>query len=122
MLDQFARNLFRDDPQAFMYDPLPLALAQEAIRAGAEAQLEASERSFLYMPFMHRESALVHERAVELFTKLGNELNLEYEYKHKAIIDRFGRYPHRNAVLGRESSAEEVAFVAEHGGGLRGGS
>ena len=116
VLDQFARNMFRDDPQAFMYDPLALALAQEAIRAGAEAELEASERSFLYMPFMHSESALVHEHAVELFTKLGNELNLEYEYKHKAIIDRFGRYPHRNAVLGRESSAEEVAFVAEHGG------
>ena len=116
VLDQFSRNMFRDQPQAFSSDPLALALAQEAVRTGADAQLKPPQRTFIYMPFMHSESPLVHLRAVELFTALGNELNLEYEFKHKEIIDRFGRYPHRNAVLGRDSSPEELEFLQQHSG------
>ena len=116
VLDQFARNMFRDQAQAFTYDPLALALAQEAVRAGADKELEQKQRMFLYMPYMHSESLLVHERAVELFTDLGIDMTLEYEHKHKVIIERFGRYPHRNAALGRESTPEEVEFVREHGG------
>jgi uncharacterized protein (DUF924 family) len=67
------------------------------------------------MPYMHSESALVHAQAAELFTQLGNENNLDFELRHKAIIDRFGRYPHRNAILGRSSSAQELAFLSEPG-------
>jgi uncharacterized protein (DUF924 family) len=70
---------------------------------------------FAYMPTMHSESALVHTQAVALFTQLGNQDNLNFELRHKAIIDRFGRYPHRNAILGRSSSAEELAFLSEPG-------
>jgi uncharacterized protein (DUF924 family) len=115
LLDQFSRNMFRDSPRAFAQDPLALALAQEAVRAGADNDLTPSERNFLYMPFMHSESLVVHEVAVELFTKNGIAQNLDYERKHKAVLDRFGRYPHRNAILGRPSTPEEVAFLSEPG-------
>ena len=111
VLDQFSRNLFRDSPLAFAADPLALALAQEAIRIQAQRDLLPPQRAFLYMPFMHSESPLIHQRAVELFSEPGLERNLEFELKHQAIIDRFGRYPHRNAVLGRVSTSEELAFL-----------
>lgn len=110
VLDQFSRNMFRDRPAAFASDPLALALAQEAIAWGADKQIDRDRVSFLYMPFMHSESALIHEEAVKLFASLEN---LEYELKHKAIIDRFGRYPHRNEVLGRVSTPEELEFLQE---------
>ncbi len=113
ILDQFSRNMFRDTPQAFASDPLALALAQEAISANAEDQLNAQERSFLYMPFMHSESRQIHEVAVGLFEKNGIQASLDFELKHKVIIDRFGRYPHRNSILGRQSSAEEIQFLAQ---------
>ena len=115
VLDQFSRNLYRDDARAFACDPLALALAQEMVRAGLDRQLYPVMRAFAYMPYMHSESALIHQQAVALFAQEGLESNLEFEYKHKAIIDRFGRYPHRNRVLGRESSAEELEFLRQPG-------
>ena len=115
VLDQFSRNLFRDSAKAFACDAQALALAQEAIAAGVDASLDAVQRSFLYMPFMHSESLVIHEKAMALFEQNGIASNLEYEIKHKAIIERFGRYPHRNALLGRESTAEELAFLKEPG-------
>lgn len=118
VLDQFSRNMFRDSGEAFACDALALVLAQEAIRAGADASLSATQKAFLYIPFMHSESALIHEQAVELFNQPGMESNYDFELKHKAIIDRFGRYPHRNALLGRESSAEELEFLKQPGSGF----
>jgi uncharacterized protein (DUF924 family) len=90
-------------------------LAQEAISSGADNALSDLERSFLYLPFMHSESLLVHETAVALYKENGIESNYEFELKHKAIIEKFGRYPHRNAILGRESTAEELAFLKTPG-------
>lgn len=113
VLDQFSRNMFRDSPLSFAYDALALALAQEAISAGAENALTQQERSFLYMPFMHSESLEIHEVAVGLFEKNGLAGNLDYELKHKRIIEQFGRYPHRNRILGRTSTAEELAFLKQ---------
>ena len=113
VLDQFSRNIFRDQPESFAADPMALALAQVAISKGFDQELSLSERSFLYMPYMHSESAVIHEEAVTLFRDLGIVNNLDFELKHKKIVDRFGRYPHRNAILGRQSSAEELAFLEE---------
>jgi uncharacterized protein (DUF924 family) len=115
VLDQFSRNVYRDTPRAFAQDALALVLAQELVASGQDRSLPAAQRAFAYMPFMHSESALVHTQAVALFTQLGNERNLDFELRHKAIIDRFGRYPHRNAILGRTSSALELAFLNEPG-------
>lgn len=115
VLDQFSRNMFRDQPEAFAHDPMALCLAQEAIAAGADEELGEQEKAFMYMPYMHSESAQVHEVAVTLFARLKIGDNLEYEKQHKAIIDRFGRYPHRNALLNRPSTPEETAFLKEPG-------
>lgn len=112
VLDQFSRNIYRDRPESFANDHLALALAQVAISEGADQALPSDRRAFLYMPFMHSESLVIHERAVELFSSLDTDFNLKFEYKHKAIIERFGRYPHRNAILGRESTAAELEFLA----------
>lgn len=113
ILDQFSRNMFRDTAQAFAYDGMALILSQEAISAEFDRELSAIENSFLFMPFMHSESAIIHELAVALYTKNGIQNNLDFELKHKAIIQRFGRFPHRNEILGRESTAEEIAFLKE---------
>lgn len=118
VLDQFSRNMFRGLPGSFASDPLALALAQEAVAVGADAALTLRQRNFLYMPFMHSESLAIHEVAVSLFEKNGSENMLSFEMKHKALIDRFGRYPHRNAILGRESTAEEAEFLAQPGAGF----
>ncbi|MDN3681629.1 DUF924 family protein [Vibrio tapetis subsp. quintayensis] len=115
VLDQFSRNLYRESAQAFSSDPLALALAQEAISLGLDKQLSQQQRTFLYMPFMHSESLVIHQRAVELFKENGIEGNLEFEYKHKVIIEQFGRYPHRNDVLGRKSTPEEQTFLLQPG-------
>ena len=114
MLDQFSRNIFRDTPCAFATDALALALAQCAVAAGVDRQLtKPAEKAFLYLPYMHSESPVIHQQAVKLFAQPGLEYNYEFELKHRAIIDRFGRYPHRNAVLGRTSTAAELAFLQE---------
>ncbi len=113
ILDQFSRNIYRDKPEAFAYDGMALVLAQEAVRIGADQEFEAPEKAFFYMPYMHSESMAIHTQAVKLFDQPGSEFNLEFELKHKAIIDRFGRYPHRNAVLGRESTSKEIEFLTQ---------
>jgi len=115
ILDQFSRNIFRDDPRAFGTDALALVLSQEAVSAGALDALDSKQQAFLIMPYMHSESALILEEAVRLFSRPGLEFNLDFEYKHKAIIDRFGRYPHRNAILGRQSTSEELDFLKQPG-------
>lgn len=115
ILDQFSRNIFRDKPEAFSSDNLALALAQEAIRRDLDKDLTPIERIFLYMPFMHSESAIIHEEALKLFRDNGIESNLEFEIKHKEIIDRFGRYPHRNKILGRKSTDDELEFLSRPG-------
>ncbi len=118
VLDQFSRNMFRGQPASFAHDALALALAQEAVAAGVAELLNPVERSFLYMPYMHSESLAIHALAVELFRNNNTPGNFEYELKHKAIIERFGRYPHRNAILGRASTAEEAEFLKQPGSGF----
>lgn len=115
VLDQFSRNIYRDDVRAFATDALALALAQEALATGADAELTVQQRVFLYMPYMHSESAAIHDVAMQLFDQAGLENNYDVEVRHKAIIDRFGRYPHRNALLGRASTDEELAFLKQPG-------
>ena len=115
LLDQFSRNIYRDTPQAFAQDPLALALAQELVASGHDRSLPLAQRPFAYMPYMHSESRAIHTQSVALFTQLGIEDNLRFALRHQAIIERFGRYPHRNAVLGRSSSAEERAFLEQPG-------
>jgi len=118
VLDQFSRNMFRDSPLAFANDSLALALSQEAIAIGADESVDSTKRSFFYLPLMHSESREIHEIALALYQKGGNKLNIEFELKHKSIIDRFGRYPHRNIVLGRESTEEEIEFLMQPGAGF----
>jgi uncharacterized protein (DUF924 family) len=115
-LDQFPRNMFRGSPRAFATDALALAISQHAIAAGFDQQLTRMQRLFLYMPFQHAEDRAVQERSISLFTQLAERENLDYAQRHKEVIDRFGRFPHRNAVLGRVSTPEEVQYVATHRG------
>jgi uncharacterized protein (DUF924 family) len=111
VLDQFSRNIHRGTPLAFATDPLALTHAQTAVALGADLEVPVDQRAFLYMPYMHSESPLIHGEAVRLFSAPGLEKSLSSEQKHKAIIDRFGRFPHRNAILGRPSTPEELAFL-----------
>ncbi len=119
VLDQFSRNVFRphlpNAARAFAQDPLALALAQELVASGGDLALPVEQRKFAYMPYMHSESRTVHHEALRLFAQPGLEDNLKFEQRHLAIIERFGRYPHRNAILGRDSTAEELAFLQEAG-------
>lgn len=115
VLDQFSRNIFRSSAQAFSCDVVALVLAQEALSVEADKALAPEEKAFLYMPFMHSESLDVHEVAMELFSQPGLETQLDFEKRHRDIIKRFGRYPHRNAVLGRQSTEEETKFLGEPG-------
>ena len=119
LLDQFARNVFRDTPDAFAGDAAALATAADAVDRGLDAALDPYERKFLYMPFEHSEDLAQQERSVALFTMLaqrsGDLGGLDWAEKHEAIIRRFGRFPHRNAILGRESTAEETAFLGQPG-------
>jgi uncharacterized protein (DUF924 family) len=114
VLDQFSRNMFRGTRDAFAFDPIALVLAQEAVAGGTHLQLQPAERAFLLMPYMHSESRAIHVEAERLFREHAPQ-NLEYELTHKAIIDRFGRYPHRNGVLGRESGVDEIEFLKQPG-------
>jgi uncharacterized protein (DUF924 family) len=118
VLDQFSRNLFRDSLHAFAHDDLALTLAREAVRTGDDKRLSPEKRHFLYMPYMHSESPQAHREAMRLYFSLlpWRWGALYYEWKHKRIIDRFGRYPHRNNVLGRESTPEEIEFLKSHQG------
>lgn len=111
ILDQFSRNMFRDTPQAFGSDPLALVLSQEAIRCKADLALGESERQFLYMPYMHSESAVIHEQGLPLFAALGDQYGYGAYLRHQEIVAEFGRYPHRNDILGRHSTDEERAFL-----------
>jgi len=113
VLDQFSRNMFRGSPLAFSNDPMTLVLSQEAISLGADKLLEPAERSFIYLPFMHSESTTIHQVAEDLYRQHGIQSTLEWEIKHKKIIERFGHYPHRNEILGRQSTEEELGFLKQ---------
>lgn len=113
VLDQFSRHLYRDTPGAFASDPLALVLAQESVRVGADKTVGEEKRQYFYMPFMHSESVKIHASAAVLFAQLPS--NLKYAVKHRKIIERFGRYPHRNAILGRISSPDEIEFLKTPG-------
>ena len=120
ILDQFSRNIFRGEPLSFAQDSVALCLAQEAVSLGVDKEFPATRRMFFYMPYMHSESLLIHDSVVPLFESLAEEeaefsLTLDFEHRHRKIIDRFGRYPHRNKILGRRSSSEEEAFLEEPG-------
>jgi uncharacterized protein (DUF924 family) len=115
VLDQFSRNIFRDHAEAFAYDALSLVLAQEAVATNKADKLDPIHRAFLYMPYMHSESRVIHNLAISLFSEPGMENNLDFETKHKIIIDQFGRYPHRNEILGRVSTQEEIQFLKTAG-------
>jgi uncharacterized protein (DUF924 family) len=115
VLDQFSRNIYRGQRGAFEADPLALALAQTAVATGDDLALSEAERAFLYMPYMHSESRRIHEVADVLFKERASTDSHQFELRHKAIIDRFGRYPHRNQILGRTSTPEELAFLATPG-------
>jgi len=116
VLDQFSRNMFRDSARAYSQDTQARALTREAVACGADRALPVEQRAFLYMPLMHSESAADHDEAVRLYSSHpGLEYNLKFEMKHKAIIDRFGRYPHRNQDLKRASTAEEIRFLQQPG-------
>lgn len=111
VFDQFSRNMFRRSAEAFAADPLALALAEDAIARNLDLALHPREQQFLYMPFMHAEDRALQARCVELFSKLGIPGVVEFAEQHKAVIDRFGRFPHRNKALKRESTPEEIAFL-----------
>ena len=111
ILDQFPRNMFRDNKKAFATDPLAVCLSQVAVERGFDHKLTTDQKAFLYMPLMHSESAEVHKSAEFLFSASDMENYQKYEFQHKAIIDRFGRYPHRNKILGRRSRKAEIEFL-----------
>ena len=115
VLDQFPRNIFRGTPRAFATDAMALATAKRAIESGFDRRLRPVERLFLYLPFEHAESLADQERSVALSKTLDDAGSLDYAERHRAIIARFGRFPHRNAILGRASTPEEIAFLAEPG-------
>ena len=114
-LDQFPRNVYRGDPRAFAADATALAVAREALERGFDRELSEDERKFLYLPFEHSEDPAEQARSVALFSTLGDESAVDYARRHKVIIDRFGRFPHRNGILGRPSTPEELAFLREPG-------
>jgi len=116
VLDQFARNMFRDSPKSFSGDAKARALSNTALEAGFDAGMTDDEKQFLYMPFMHSETLADQDRSVALFEKLGREEALKYAKLHRDPIKAFGQFPHRNAVVGRPTSPAEQAWINEHGG------
>lgn len=128
VLDQFTRNLCRDDARAFAQDPRAQALTLACMKSGLDADLHLVERHFLYLPLMHAEDQVLQHRSVACYRQLAREASseeqeiydfvLEFAVKHKALIDRFGRFPHRNEVLGRKSTPEEIAFLESEGRGF----
>jgi uncharacterized protein (DUF924 family) len=117
VLDQFPRNMFRGSARAFATDPLALAAAKHAVERGYDQGMLAVERQFVYLPFEHSESLADQERACMLMRPLGDDL-YDWALRHKAIIERFGRFPHRNEILGRKSTPEEIAFLKTPGSGF----
>ena len=115
VLDQFSRNMFRGTPETFSYDGQALVLSQEAINTGQVEQLSILEQAFLYMPLMHSESVVIHEVAMTLFSKPGMETFFDFEKQHFDIIKKYGRYPHRNDLLGRQTTPEEALFLTQPG-------
>lgn len=113
VLDQFSRNIWRDNPRAFSQDGMSLVLAQEAVKLSEFHYLKKAEKQFILMPFMHSESVKIQEQSLILFEQLEDENALYYAIMHKKIIDRFGRYPHRNKILNRPSTAQEIRFLQE---------
>lgn len=113
VLDQFSRNLYRGTPRAFAADPIAQRLSRTAIAQGFDVDLTKQERMFLYLPFEHSESREDQALALELISRLGDEEWTRYATEHKAIIDRFGRFPYRNAILDRPSTAEELAALQD---------
>lgn len=113
VLDQFSRNLCREQPCAFAQDGMAVVLAQEAVEQPYFNNLPMEWRRFTIMPFMHSESAVIHERYLPLFEQLDDESTLGFEHRHKEIIDKFGRYPHRNETLNRESTSDEKEFLQQ---------
>jgi uncharacterized protein (DUF924 family) len=115
VLDQFPRNMFRDDARTFATDASALEISGQTISVGDDIKLDHLERAVLYMPYMHSEDGKAQERSIELFESLGYATQLDFAIKHKQIIDRFGRFPHRNKMLGRDSTPEEVEFLNQPG-------
>lgn len=105
--------MYRYTPQAFASDNLALALAQEAVSVGDDMLLNTEQRSFLYMPFMRSESIKIHDIDFRLFKENCPESSFNFEIKHGGVIEKFGRYPHRNSILGRESTKEERVFLIQ---------
>ncbi len=116
ILDQFSRNIYRNTPNAFINDVVAVVLAQFAITNQFNMDLPPQQQSFLYMPFMHSESIVIHNTAESLFNKLGLDSTISFAKEHQTIIKKFGRYPHRNEILGRKSSLEEIEFLKTHSG------
>lgn len=110
LFDQAPRNMFRDDPRAFATDPLARTITHAVIERGFDAALPTERRHFVYMPLEHSETLADQEQSVAMFEKLGDAYFLEFARKHRDVIARFGRFPHRNPVLGRASTPEEEAF------------
>ena len=117
LLDQFSRNIHRDSARAFEADPLALDLARHAIARGWHAALEPTRAQFFLLPLMHAEDRDAARESVARYEALGLDDPLAFARAHAAVIERFGRYPSRNAVLGRETTPDEAAFLAEHGAG-----
>lgn len=116
VMDQFSRNMFRNDPRTFESDAKALKVADAAIAAGLDQDMSRMERYFLYMPFMHSEELAHQDRCIALFEALGSEKGVKYAVLHRDIIAKFGRFPHRNAVLNRITTEAEQAHLDEHGG------
>ena len=115
VLDQFSRNLYRDDPRAFAWDAPALALAEETITLALDTELPPQQRAFLYMPFMHSECLAHQQSSLELFAGIEETGNLSFAQRHFEVIKTFGRFPHRNAMLNRISTAAETEFLKQPG-------
>src|SRR5690606_22853687 len=117
LLDQFSRQLHRNSPRAFASDLMAVALAQEVVASGRDRELTEDQRAFLYLPFEHAESLVLQDESVRLFSDLGQPDYLDYAVGHRDVIARFGRFPMRNAALGRTSTPEELDYIASRNDG-----
>lgn len=111
LLDQVPRNVFRETAQAFLTDGLALATSRFAVGLGHDRMLHPVQRLFMYLPFEHSESMVDQDRSVELYTRLGDPMAIDYAHRHRDIILRFGRFPHRNRALARPTTPDEAAFL-----------